>query len=116
MVKDVTGLTRSGLRDWLIQRVSAVVLAAYVLFLFGYIVCQAPLNFADWQGLYRHELMRIFTFLALLSLVYHTWVGIWTVLTDYVKCAYLRIIIQIVVILALVSYLVWGVDIVWGLQ
>jgi succinate dehydrogenase membrane anchor subunit len=115
MVTSVTSLTRNGLRDWLIQRVTAIILAFYTLFLFGYILCHRPLAYAQWHGLFTNAWMRVFTFLALLSLVYHTWVGIWTVITDYIKPTTLRFMLQVLVFLVLLSYLVWGIDIVWGI-
>jgi succinate dehydrogenase / fumarate reductase membrane anchor subunit len=115
MVRNVTSLTRSGLRDWLIQRVTAVILGAYAIFLVGFLMLHQPITFDLWSALFQNGFMRVFTFLALLSMVYHTWVGIWTVFTDYVKCSCLRLTLQIIVILALFSYLAWGVAIVWGL-
>jgi succinate dehydrogenase / fumarate reductase membrane anchor subunit len=114
MVGSVTSLTRSGLRDWLIQRVTAVILALYALFLLGFILLHHPLAYANWQGLFANGFMRVFTFLTLLSVVYHTWVGLWTVFTDYIKCSCLRLILQVIVVIALLGYLVWGVAIVWG--
>jgi len=115
MVEKVTSLTGNGMRDWLVQRVTAVLLAVYTLFLVGYLMLHSPLQYADWQALFKCGWMRAFTFLTLLSVVYHTWVGMWTVFTDYVKCAYLRLTIQVLTILALFGCLVWGVAIVWGL-
>lgn len=114
MVGSVTSLTRSGLRDWLIQRITAVVLALYALFLLAFILCHQVLTYADWQALFANGFMRVFTFLALLSVVYHTWVGLWTVLTDYIKCSSLRLTLQVIVVIVLLGYLVWGVSSVWG--
>lgn len=116
MVRNVTSLSRSGLRDWLVQRVTAVILALYILFLVGFLMFNQPVTFEVWSALFENGFMRVFSFLALLSMVYHTWVGIWTVFTDYMKCPYLRLTLQVMVILALFSYLVWGVVIVWGLR
>ena len=115
MVRNVTIVSRSGLRDWLIQRVTAVVLAAFTIFLIAFLMLQQPITFNAWSLLFQNDFMRAFTFLALLSMVYHTWIGIWTVLTDYISCSRLRLMLQIIVILALFSYLAWGVAIVWGL-
>ncbi len=114
MVENVTSLTGNGLKDWLIQRITAIILAAYALFLFAYILICSPLSFAQWQGLFSHGLMRVFTVLALLSLVYHSWVGLWTIFTDYIKCSYLRLLLQTLVVMVLLGYLIWGIDIVWG--
>ena len=49
-VKSGTGLTGSGLRDWIVQRVSAVILAVYLVVVLGWVLFNAPLEFASWQG------------------------------------------------------------------
>jgi succinate dehydrogenase / fumarate reductase membrane anchor subunit len=115
MVTKVTSLTGSGMRDWLIQRVTAWLLLIYTVFLVGYCVAHAPLQYLDWASLFTSPIMRVATFLALLSVVYHTWVGIWTVLTDYVKPAGTRLMLQVIIILALSACLIWGTAIVWAL-
>lgn len=49
-MKSATGLTGSGSRDWFIQRVSAVVLAAYTVVLFGWILCKGGFDYQQWAG------------------------------------------------------------------
>lgn len=115
MVEKITSLTRSGMRDWLVQRVTAVLLVLYTVFLVGFLALHTPLQYTTWHALFQYNWMRIFTLVALLSVVYHTWVGMWTVFTDYVKCTYIRLVIQVLTVLALFGCLVWGVVIVWGL-
>src|SRR5690606_21267440 len=114
MVTNITSLSGNGARDWLIQRVSALILGLYTLFLTYYFVTHAPINYMVWVALFSHPVMKAFSFLALLSLVTHAWVGIWTVLTDYLKCACLRVFIQVFFILALLLFLAWGVAILWS--
>src|SRR5690606_20735775 len=65
MVTNVTNLSRSGLYDWMAQRVSAVLLAAYTLFLLGYLILNPGLSYEQWQGLFSNNAMRIFSLLAL---------------------------------------------------
>ncbi len=114
MVSNVTSLTRNGLRDWLIQRVSAWVLAAYTVFLLGYFMCHSPLTYAQWHALFTCPWMKIASLLALLSVLLHAWIGIWTVLTDYIKCSCWRLFLEIIVFLLLLSYFAWGILIVIG--
>ncbi len=114
MVKSVLTFGQNGLSDWLWQRVSAVILALYTIFLLGYILCHPGLDFAVWQTLYAHPAMRLFTLFALLSLLIHSWIGIWTVLTDYIKYVYLRLFLEIALVLALAIYFVWGIQILWS--
>ena len=122
MVTNVTNLSRNGLRDWLIQRVTSVVLGAWFVFISGYILCHSNLDYITWSNLFSYTPMRIFTFLALVSMVSHAWIGIWTVLTDYFTERFqgaaalpIRLGLQVVCALVLVVYLVWGVQVIWGL-
>ena len=109
-------LTGNGFRDWLLQRISSVILALYCLFVLCYALFYSNLDFYAWQALFANNWMRVFSVLAMLSLLVHAWVGIWTVLTDYVKQPCLGLVLHILVVLSLFSYLAWAVAIVWGLR
>ena len=121
MVTNVTNFSRSGLYDWMAQRVSAVVLAAYTLFLLGYVICNPGMGYAEWHGLFSHAAMRIFSLLALVALSVHAWVGMWTISTDYLTPMALgkwatgvRFLFQAVCGIAMFTMYVWGVQILWG--
>ncbi|KTD52718.1 succinate dehydrogenase, hydrophobic membrane anchor protein [Legionella quateirensis] len=114
MVTNVTSLTGNGLKDWLIQRVTAVFFAAYAIFLFGFLIMHPDLNFEQWQLLFNNTLFQIATAIGLLALSLHAWIGIWTVTTDYMKCTAIRLAVQMVVVLWLLSQFIWGLMIVWG--
>ena len=111
---NVTSLSGNGMRDWLIQRATSVILAAYIIFLLAFIVCHQLLDYITWQRLFSHFSMRLFSSLFLLSLFWHAWIGMWTIVTDYIKSASLRLIIQLIIIIALFLYFVWGLVIFWG--
>ena len=72
MVTNVTNLSRSGLYDWMAQRVSAVLLAAYTIFLLGYLILNPGLSYEQWQALYSNNAMRIFSLLTLVALAVHS--------------------------------------------
>ncbi|WP_458526494.1 succinate dehydrogenase, hydrophobic membrane anchor protein [Onishia taeanensis] len=114
MVTNITNFGRSGLSDWLIQRVSAVILALYTLFMVGYLLLHPNLDYATWSGLFGATWMRIFSLLAFVSMAAHAWIGLWTVTTDYLKPTGIRLTAQTVIILAIFVFLVWGVQVLWG--
>lgn len=114
MVTNVTSLTGNGLKDWWIQRATAVYFLLYSLFLFGFLLLHCPLTYPEWQGLFHHLGFKVATVIALFSLIVHTWIGIWTVTTDYLKCTVLRFSLQLAVMLLLMGQLVYGLMIVWG--
>ena len=114
MVSSVTNLGRSGVFDWLIQRVTAYVLAIYTVFLLGF-MAMTYINYETWSALFDQTWFRIFTLLALLSLGAHAWVGLWTVTTDYLKSMAPRFLVQALCGLTMFVYLIWGIQILWGL-
>lgn len=114
MVKSVLGANQ-GLRDWVIQRMSAIVMAVYSIGLIAYLVCHPNLYYAEWRAIFAHTGMKIATMLFLLSLMLHAWIGMWTIFTDYVKPAALNIILQVLAVLMLAACFIWGALILWSL-
>lgn len=115
MVTSVTSFGRSGLYDWMIQRVTAFILAIYTVFMIGYLAFGAELTYEMWSGLFEGTAMRIFTLLALLSFAAHVWIGMWSVSTDYIKPTGMRFVFQAGCGLLTFIYVVWGVQVLWGI-
>jgi len=115
MVNRVVTGAHYGLRDWLMQRITAVLMALYCVALAGYLLMQPYLDYGIWTALFSSLPVRTITLLFLLSLFYHAWVGIRDIVMDYVKPAGVRLLIHLVVILALLLYVIWSVQILWGI-
>ena len=121
MVTNATNLSRSGLSDWIIQRFSAVILAAYTLFILAVLVSMPELNYESWREVFSKNSVRLFSVISLIALCGHTWVGMWTVGTDYLtdrqlggKGTFIRLIYQSFCVLLIAVYLLWGIQIFWG--
>jgi succinate dehydrogenase / fumarate reductase membrane anchor subunit len=115
MVNRVVVGAHYGLRDWLIQRITAVVMALYSVTMAGYLLLQNDLDYDVWTGLFSSQTVRTFTLLFMLGLFYHAWIGIRDIVMDYVKSAAVRLVIYVLVILALLLYSIWSVQILWGM-
>lgn len=109
----VTG-AHYGLRDWLVQRVTAVVMVLFVLFVVGDLLLQPKVDYDVWTSLFSNNVTRSFALLFLLSLFYHAWIGARDIVMDYVNPASVRLLIHVLVILALLMYAIWSVQILWG--
>lgn len=114
-VKAATSLGRSGLHDWIIQRLSAVVLAVYAIYMANFLLTTPSFSFQLWQALFHDSFFKVISLLALISLMFHAWIGLWTVSTDYIKPQAIRFLFQSLLILFCLSCLIWGVQILWGL-
>lgn len=114
MVDNVTSLSRNGVRDWIIQRVTAVVMAIYSVVILADVLSADRLSYQFWHDLYHNTAVRVLSVLVILSLVFHAWVGMWTIYTDYIKVVWLRLVLQISTILGLMGIMVWSILILWS--
>ena len=115
MVDRVVTGAHYGLRDWLIQRITAVVMAAYGVSLAAYLLWQPVLSYDVWTTLFSSLPVRTVSLLFLMCLFYHAWIGVRDVVMDYVRMPGLRLAIHVLVILALLLYVIWSVQILWGM-
>ncbi len=87
----VTSLSASGLRDWLIQRVTAVLLGLYGVLITFFLSTHTPLTYIQWHTFFSQTWMQIFTVFILLSLLFHAWIGLWIVSPDFIKKSCVRL-------------------------
>jgi succinate dehydrogenase / fumarate reductase, membrane anchor subunit len=102
-----------GLRDWMAQRVTAVIMAIYTLVLLANVLTANDFSYHGWSGLFAPTWMKVLTFVALLSVFYHAWVGVRDILMDYVKPLALRLVMQVVSIVWLLGCAGYAVHILW---
>jgi len=114
MVTSTTSLTGSGVRDWIVQRMTAVILAAYLITLVYLCFTSGGLTYTKWTAMFDSFYMKAWTLAALVSLILHAWVGVWTILTDYVHHKCVRTVLFLALFIASIVYLAWGVHILWG--
>jgi succinate dehydrogenase / fumarate reductase membrane anchor subunit len=103
-----------GWRDWLVQRVSAVVMALYTLLVLGLLLWHGGLDYAAWKATFANAWFRLATFVFMLALLWHAWVGVRNIAMDYLKPVALRLTFQMAVIAVLVAYVGWTIQVLWG--
>ena len=105
-----------GLRDWLSQRVTAVLMALFTLALLAQVIfSKGPIGYDKWAGIFSAQWMKALTFAVFLALTYHVWVGMRDIWMDYVKPAGIRLVLHIFTIVWLVACLGWAVQVLWRL-
>ena len=103
-----------GWREWLAQRVTAVIMALFAIIIFGFFVINGEISYQDWKALFSSQLFRVLALLFLISVYYHAWIGVRDVLMDYIKPTAIRVTLQVLVILSLVSFTIWSIAILWA--
>jgi succinate dehydrogenase / fumarate reductase membrane anchor subunit len=115
MVKEIIVGAHYGLKDWLAQRVTAVVMAAYTILIFVLLLGQECITYETWRDFMAGGFVRFLTFLFIVSLMVHAWVGVRDIWMDYVKPTAVRLVLHVLTLLALVGYTGWAVSILWRL-
>ena len=113
MVNRVVVGAHYGLRDWLAQRVTAVIMAVYTVIVLIVLLTGQPINYGVWRDLFTQGWMRVATLLFAASLAWHAWVGVRDIVMDYVKPTGIRLALESVVLLTIAGYLAWAIQILW---
>ncbi len=122
MVDTAASAGRRGLFDFLVQRVSAVILGLFALCVGGWFAVNPGAGHAELSAYLGTPVMMVFASLAVASLMAHTWIGMWTVGTDYLRPHYfgsaatgVRAAYQAAVALVLLAYGAWAISVIWRL-
>ncbi|XOD69897.1 MAG: succinate dehydrogenase membrane anchor subunit [Sodalis sp. (in: enterobacteria)] len=114
MVSNASALGRNGVHDWLLIRASAIVIFFYIIYELSFILFTDTLTYDVWLGFFSTPITKVFTLLALFSILVHTWIGMWQILTDYIKPLAVRLLLELAIVIVLMIYLFYGIVVVWG--
>lgn len=102
-----------GLKDWLAQRITAVVMALYTIVLLASFLTANNFSYEGWAGLFAQQWFKLCTFVAFVALYYHVWVGMRDIWMDYVKPVAIKLTLQVATLLWLIACAGWTAQILW---
>ena len=103
-----------GWKDWLVQRVTAVVMVLYTLWMLAVTLYNGGIDHALWQALFANGAFRITTLLFGLALLWHAWIGMRDIWMDYIKPTAVRLALEVMTFVVLVAYAAWLAQILWA--
>ena len=105
-----------GLRDWLMQRVTAALMALFTLLLLAQVLLvSGPIGYEVWAGIFAQTWMKFLTYALIVALIWHAWVGMRDIWMDYVKPAGLRLALHVFTLVWLVGCAGWAFQVLWRL-
>jgi succinate dehydrogenase / fumarate reductase, membrane anchor subunit len=104
-----------GFRDWLAQRVTAVLMALFTVALLLQVLFGGPIGYERWASIFSQQWMKVLTFVVIVSLAWHAWVGMRDIWMDYIKPVGLRLSLQVFTIVWLVGCAGWAIQVLWRL-
>ena len=103
-----------GLRDWLAQRLTAALMAIFTLVVLGQVILsKGPIGYDKWSGIFSSQWMKVLTFVVIIALLYHVWVGMRDIWMDYVKPVSIKLVLNVFTIGWLVGCAGWAIQVLW---
>ena len=103
-----------GLRDWLAQRVTAALMALFTVLLLQ-LLFGGPLGYERWAAIFAAQWMRVLTFIVIVALIYHVWVGMRDIWMDYIQPVGIKLVLQVFTIAWLIGCAGWAIQVLWRL-
>ena len=104
-----------GFKDWLSQRVTATLMALFTVALIVQVLMPGAMDYDKWAGIFSSNWMKTLTFVVIISLLYHVWVGMRDIWMDYVKPVGVRLALQVFTLAWLVGCAGWAIQVLWRL-
>ena len=104
-----------GLRDWLSQRFTALIMAIFTIVVLVQLLVGGPIDYYKWSGIFARQWMKVLTFVVVVSMLWHVWVGMRDIWMDYVQSMGVRLSLQVLTIAWLVGCAGWAVQVLWRL-
>ena len=102
-----------GLRDWMAQRATAVLMALFTIVLVVECLMPGEMSYQKWGAIFSHQWMKVLTFVTIVAIIWHAWVGVRDVLMDYVTAVAPRLVLQVAAIAWLVGCAGWALQVLW---
>ena len=100
--------TASGLKAWAIQRLTAIYIGVFAVYLIGALIVSPPADFAAWKAWMGSPLVSVAMLLFVVTILMHAWIGVRDVLIDYIRPIAIRATVLGVVALSLIAMGLWA--------
>ena len=114
MVTNQASVRRNGVQDYVSLRATAAIITAFTLYMVWFFISTDDITFTVWRGLFAGLAMKVFTLATLVAIMIHVRIGLWQVLTDYIKAPKLRGGLQYVLNIIAFVYVAVGLFVLLG--
>lgn len=105
--------TATGLRAWVLQRVTAVYLALFLVYVVAHFALDPPRDYAAWRDWVGDPLVSVATLLFFATLLLHAWVGLRDIVIDYVHPVAIRVTVLAVLATGLAACALWAAQVLF---
>jgi len=109
-----TGSAHAGLMEWLLQRVSSLYMAGFVLYVVAHFSLTPTHDYISWKAWFATGVVRLAWALFFLNLLVHTWIGLRSIYMDYLHPLWLRFTFLLLTAFGLLTLGLWAAQILLG--
>lgn len=113
MLSNNSAFFKKGIRSWLSMRISSLIITIYVFYILSFIFFSYGFNYYNWCNFFKDYSNKFFTVLALFSIIIHSWIGMWQIITDYLKNIFFSLFIRLIVAITLIFYFIYGITLIF---
>ena len=73
------------------------------------------MGYDRWAGIFSQQWMKVLSFVVVLALAYHAWVGMRDIWMDYIKPVGIRLCLQVFALVWLLGCAGWAIQVLWRL-
>tara|TARA_B100000035_G_C20932780_1_gene523805 strand:+ start:487 stop:846 length:360 start_codon:yes stop_codon:yes gene_type:complete len=116
-----SGISGRGVTDFVLQRVTAVILTLYTLVVVGFFASN-QVDYQTFEAFFGSFAMKVASTVAILATIGHAWVGMWTIGTDYIQPGHwglpdsadkIRVAYQAACIAIMAVYFLYALAAIW---
>lgn len=107
---------KSGLREWVLQRFTGLYIGVFFLYIFIYFCFNNEFTYYSYVNLFSFFYFKILSILFVFSIVLHSSIGVGIIITDYIRPTFLRVFLDFIVNIVLLSYIFFIMQILWGFK
>lgn len=104
----------TGLRAWMVQRVTAVYMLFFIVFLLAHFLLDPPKSYLAWRSWILSPGVSISAFVFYAAVLAHAWVGVRDVILDYAKPLAVRVLVLALLGFSLIGLGGWVIRILWN--
>jgi len=116
-----SGISGRGVTDFVLQRVTAVILTLYTALVVGFFAVN-QVDYQTFEAFFGSFPMKVASTVAILATIGHAWVGMWTIGTDYIQPGHwglpdsadkIRVAYQVACITIMAAYFLYALSAIW---
>ena len=121
LVMRFSGISGRGVTDFVLQRVTAVILTLYTALVVGFFAVN-QVDYQTFEAFFGGFPMKVASTVAILATIGHAWVGMWTIGTDYIQPGHwglpdsadkIRVAYQVACITIMAAYFLYALSAIW---